>query len=228
MEIEEKGQKCQTLQKKKIRRVEFTSGNSWMKVSFPSAKDPSWKERHDGITTCVVTVEAGSDFVREFDTLPKVYSAAKCGSSETARLLERVTKDLIDNFPQLKDKISFCRIVGPTREGLSHNPQRFAAKGIKPKTPYPGLFVGGSDLTIGDSFSASMVGSWIVSNAIIGYSFVDHLFLEKNVTSDVSQFMKVPRNRNDEDIAVPFQVYSSTEDNLNTDEETTAESSKEK
>lgn len=214
--------------KKKIRRVEFVSGSSWMKVSFPSAKDPSWKERHNGITTCVVTVEAGTDFMREFDTLPKIYAPVKCGSSETERLLDRVTKDLIQNFPQLKSKISFCRFVGPTREGLTHNPQRFAAKGIRPKTPYPGLFMGGSDLTIGDSFSASMVGSWIASNAILGYSFVDHLFLEKNLTSDISQFMKSPSGSNeDNNIAVPFQMYSSAE-NCENNNDTTAESREEK
>ncbi len=220
--------KMSTAPKKKTRRVEFLPGSSWMKVSFPSAKDPSWKERHDGITACVVTVEAGTDFMREFDTLPKIYASAKCSASEVGRLLEKVTKDLTQNFPQLKGKILYCRMVGPFRDGLSHNPQRFAAKGIRPKTPYPGLFIGGSDLTVGDSFSASMVGSWMVSNAILGYSFVDHLFLEKNVTSDVSQFMKSPRGTNGEnDVAVPFEMYSSAK-NCVDPHDTTAESSKEK
>lgn len=195
--------------KKKTRRVEFTSGSSWMKVSFPSAKDPSWKERHNGISTCVVTIEATSNFVRRFETSPKVYSAIKFSPSEVGLLIDKVSRDLIDNFPQLKEKIEVCEMVGPIREGLSHDPQRFAAKGICPKTPYPGLFVAGSDLTVGDSFSASIVGGWIASNAILGYSFIDHLLLEKNITSDISQFLSTQNIDSDEgDVAVPLRNLS--------------------
>jgi hypothetical protein len=220
-----KRSKTTTTSKKKARRVEFLPGCSWMKVSFPSAKDPSWKERHDGISTCVVTIEAGTDFVRMFDTLPKVYSSINCGNAEITRLVQKVTKDLVDNFPQLKKKIVYCEPVGPVRGGLSHNPQRFAAKGIRPKTPYPGLFVGGSDITVGDSLSASIVGSWLASNAILGYSFVDHLFLEKNITNDISQFLAASKRRgNEEDVAVPFQSHATSD---NTDPIDTAESSKE-
>ena len=204
--------KYQNSSKKKNRRVEFVSGSSWMKVSFPSAKDPSWRERHNGISTCVVTIEATSSFVRMFDTLPKVYSAIKFSPTEVSVLIDKVSRDLIDNFPQLKEKIELCEMIGPLREGLSHDPQRFAAKGICPKTPYPGLFVGGSDLTVGDSFSASIVGGWIASNAVIGYSFLDHLLLEKNITNDISQFLNTRNmNGNDEDVAVPFSDSSISE-----------------
>ena len=76
-----------------------------MKVSFPSAKDPSWQERYGSVSTCVITVEAGDDFVRMFDTKPKIYSILSHGSSTTGeieRLRDRVLKDLVDTFPQLE------------------------------------------------------------------------------------------------------------------------------
>ena len=190
--------------KKKTRRVEFFPGRSWMKVSFPSAKDPSWNDRYNGISTCVVTIEAGCDFVRTFETLPKVFSAIKCGSAEVNCLAEKVTKDLLQTFPQLEGKILSCKMDNLVRAGLSHDPQRFAVKGIRPKTPYPGLFIGGSDLTIGDSFSASTVGGWLVANAVLGYSFVDYLFLDKNITNDISQFLRFSARNNEEDLAVPL------------------------
>jgi len=225
---------------KKPRRQKFISGSSWIKVSFPSAKDPSWKERHGDISTCVVTVEADDDFVQLYDTSPKIYSNIKFGSGESSRLLERVTKDLIDNFPQLSGKIECFSMLGPVRVGLSHTPHRYAATGIRPETMFPGLFVGGSDLTVGDSFSASMVSGWMVANSVLKYSFIDYLFLEKNVTNDMSQYLTNPKIR-DEDVAVPYSENQnvvkdengkmerkvSEEEAEKNDKELTAESTKE-
>lgn len=213
----------------------FTPGKSWMKVSFPSAKDPSWRDRHGDVSTCVVTIEADDSFVRQFDTSPKVYSNIKYAQRDINLLLERVTKDLLVTFPQLNSKIERCRMIGPERVGLSHTPQRYAAKGIRPATPYPGLFVGGSDLTVGDSFSAAMVSGWMVSNAVLGYSFVDLLYLQKNVTDDLKRFLKCPEI-DEEEIAVPFSPKSIEESIDNSSEkkneedaaeEQAAESSKE-
>ncbi|KAL7472972.1 hypothetical protein ACHAXS_013348 [Conticribra weissflogii] len=89
----------------KTHRAKFTSGVSWMKVSFPSAKDPSWFDRYGNITTCVVTIEADDDFVRMFDTQPKIYSIIKSGPGDMERLRERVLKDLVHNFPQLEGQL---------------------------------------------------------------------------------------------------------------------------
>ena len=89
--------------KKAARRPnKFAPGRSWMKVSFPSAKDPSWVDRHGSATTCVVTVEADDDFVRMFDTKPRIYSVPGSTPADVAeRLKDRVLKDLVDTFPQL-------------------------------------------------------------------------------------------------------------------------------
>jgi len=85
------------------RRSKFIPGSSWMKVSFPSAKDPSWVDRHGSVSTCVVTIEADDDFVKAFDTKPKIYSVLnKSGSSDMERMSDKVLKDLVDTFPQLE------------------------------------------------------------------------------------------------------------------------------
>ena len=49
--------------KKPDRRNKFDTGVSWIKISFPSAKDPSWNDRYPGKSTCVITIEADNDFV---------------------------------------------------------------------------------------------------------------------------------------------------------------------
>jgi hypothetical protein len=113
----------------------------------------------------------------------------------------------------LAGKIAAENLSGPYTRGLSHTPERYAAKGVRADTPYPGLFVGGSDLTVGDSFSGSMVGSWLVSNAVIGYGTLDLLFLEKNITSDLGKFMEhfVFPDETELEIAVPYEPRSSHE-----------------
>ena len=88
---------------------------------------------------------------------------------------------------------------------MIHTPERFLAKGVRADTPYRSLYYGGSDLTIGESFSASMVAAWLVSNAVSGYSLVDHLFLQKNITSDLGQFLESP-GVDDDDVAVPYST----------------------
>ena len=127
------------------------------------------------------------------------------------------------------DKVECIQICGPYRSGLTQDPARFAIKGNRPEMPYPGLFIGGPDLTVGDSLSGAIVGGWLAANAVMGYSFIDHLYLKKNITSDLEQFIEEPmlaterKNEIVEDLAVPFmkkKVETSGETNP-------AESSKE-
>ena len=223
-EVKGRDKKSKVISRKKTKRMKFTSGSSWMKISFPSAKDPSWRERYSGITTCVVSVEADDDFVKAFDTTPRIYSNLKYGVGESNRLLERVYKDLFAVYPQLEGKIMESKIIGPIKVGLSQTPQRYAAVGVRPTTPYPGLFIGGSDLTVSDSFSASMVGGWMAANAVLGYTTVDYSYLGKDITSDILRFMNCPKNFNQEDIAVPYTDLiplkaSNEEIEIGTDEE---------
>jgi phytoene dehydrogenase-like protein len=190
---------------KRAGRVKFYNGESWMQVSFPSAKDPTFAERHGNVSTCVVTIEADDDFVTPFDSKPRLFSFTKKNNSEASqRLMERVMKDVVDLYPQLEGKIAHCEMRGPFAPGLSHNPERYAAKGIRPDTSYPNLYVGGSDLTIGDSFSGGIVGGWLTANAVVGYATVDHLFLNKNITSDLERFIEPPDELDDDDVAVPY------------------------
>lgn len=98
---------------------------------------------------------------------------------------------------------------------MSHNPERYAAKGVRADSPYPGLFVGGSDLTIGESFGGSLVGGWLAANAVMGYSPIDHLFLNKNITSDLTRYLEEPDIPDEPDLAVPYkprEVLPSVED----------------
>lgn len=216
--------------KKKDTRNYFTTGSSWMKVSFPSAKDPSWNDRFSSVSTCVVTVEADNDTCREFSTKPRIFSILENRDAKM-RLMDRISKDLLDNFPQLTGKIQHSELHGPFRAGLSHTPERYAAKGVRPLSPYPGLYMGGTDLTMGSSFSGAIVAGWLVSNAVIGYSFLDQMFLDKDIITDLIQNMETPstttNNNEEQHLAVPFTTPNATKDKTDEQPATAAESSKE-
>ena len=188
------------------RPVQFENGKSWMSISFPSAKDPSFEERHGKVSTCVVTIEADDDIVRCFESKPKLYVAKQSAQGRKIyfdRLLDRVRRDVIDLYPQLEGKIIHAEISNTLDRALMQNPERYAAKGVRADTPYPGLYLGGSDLTVNGSLSASIVGGWLAANAVAGYSYIDFLFLQKNITSDIAQFLERP-DIDEEDLAVPI------------------------
>eukprot|EP00536_Pseudo-nitzschia_multiseries_P002202 jgi/Psemu1/182967/e_gw1.29.94.1 len=198
-----------TKKTKKSSKHKFEQGTSWMQISFPSAKDPSFESRHGKVTTCVVTIEADDDFVTPFETKPKLFAIQK-GKGEThgdyQLLMERVTNDLLATYPQLEGKIGRTQMVGPLYMGLSHTPVRYAAKGVRAESPYPGLFSGGSDLTVGDSFSASLVGGWLAANAVAGYSPLDIMYLGKTILTDIAAYLEPPDLVDEEDLAVNFDA----------------------
>ena len=107
---------------------------------------------------------------------------------------------------------------GPFSKGLSHTPERYAAKGIRSDTPYAGLYMGGSDLTMGDSAAGAIVGGWLVANAVCGYTALDHMLLQKDVTSDLQQFQETSNLLDEDDVAVPFTPPILTDETDNDDD----------
>ena len=82
----------------------YEPGISWMQISFPSAKDPSFDSRHKKVSTCVVTIEADDDFVTNMGTNPVMYSTKKVNNSFVEGLKQlqaKVLKDVCEIFPQL-------------------------------------------------------------------------------------------------------------------------------
>ena len=121
---------------------------------------------------------------------------------------------------------------GPLRMGLSHSPERFLAPGIRPQTNYPNLYIAGSDLTI-DTFSGSIVGSYLAANAVLGYQYFDLAVLSKSLAYDLEQFLEEPSGDGEEAVLYTPKLVevAPTEDETkveeNTDEGVSAEASKE-
>lgn len=46
----------------------------------------------------------------------------------------------------------------------------------------------------------------MAANAVMGYTSIDHLYLQKNITSDIAQYLELPDIPDETDLAVPYEV----------------------
>jgi len=126
-------------------------------ISFPSAKDPSWTERHG--ETATVEVISFAPYVwferwedRRWRKRGEDYEELK------ARFSERLLEALLEHVPETRGKVAFHELSTPlsTRHfanyrrgeiyGLRPTPERFRAAWLRPRTPIRGLYLTGQDV----------------------------------------------------------------------------------
>jgi len=186
----------------------------WMEVRFPSAKDPSWAARCPGVSTCVVTVEAG----------PEWLDAQSGGTAHFAKLAlgleESVKKRLVLAFPALDGHIESVQVLRQLEErSLSHVVPTFVASpavdeepgkdapsptipeehkafaaGIKPSTPILNLCLTGRDLVGVNSVNGSIMGGWLALHQVLGYTCSDVALMGRNVISELQEVDKLQKN----------------------------------
>jgi hypothetical protein len=114
------------------------------------------------------------------------------GEKKREELKAKVLEDLVMAFPQCKGRVVFSEVSSVVQTGLSHTPVRFAASCVRPKTVYDGLYLGGEDITY-DSFLGRAAAGILACNALLGYTCLDLLWLEKNVAADIGRLWKDAR-----------------------------------
>jgi len=145
-------------------------------ISFPSAKDPTFAERHPGKSTIeIVTLMPWHRVAKWADTpwqkRGDEYDALK------ERWSERLLAELYKREPQVKGKIAYHELSTPLSTqhftayqhgeiyGLSHDPNRFEQRFLKPQTPVPGLYLTGQDVcTCG--VGGALVSGFLTASAI--------------------------------------------------------------
>jgi all-trans-retinol 13,14-reductase len=147
-------------------------------ISFPSAKDPDFQNRHPGKATVEVVSIAPFDWFSEWrDT-----AWQKRGDDYEAlkeKLSNRLLEILVREVPQLEGHIAYHELSTPlsTRHfgaydrgeiyGLEHTPARFKAKGLRPNTPVPGLWLTGQDVCTA-GIAGALFGGVLCASAILG------------------------------------------------------------
>jgi all-trans-retinol 13,14-reductase len=143
-------------------------------ISFPAAKDPDFQSRYPGKSTIeIITLAPWERFASWDGTRWKKrgddYDAMK------ARVTERLLAQLFRFEPQTRDAIEYHELSTPLSTkhfvnyaqgeiyGLSHDPDRFASKVLRPKTAVDGLWLTGQDISTCGIGGALVAGYMTVS-----------------------------------------------------------------
>jgi all-trans-retinol 13,14-reductase len=151
-------------------------------ISFPSAKDPEFTQRHPGKATIeIITIAPWQRFAKwdgtRWQHRGDDYEAYK------ARLSERLLEQLLRFEPHTRDAIKHCELSTPLSTkhftayqhgeiyGLDHDPLRFDSKFLRPRSPIQGLFLTGQDV-VTCGIGAALFSGYLTVSAITGENVV--------------------------------------------------------
>jgi all-trans-retinol 13,14-reductase len=151
-------------------------------ISFPSAKDPDWENRYPGRATIdIITFAPYEWFTRWEET--RWHKRGEDYEAFKNRLSERLLEVLYRYEPQLRGKVDHAELSTPLSTqhfanysrgeiyGLSHGPDRFAQKFLRPKTPIRRLYLTGQDVATAGIAGAAASGLLTMSK-IRGKNYV--------------------------------------------------------
>lgn len=146
-------------------------------ISFPSAKDPTFRERHPGHSTVDVIVPALHEWFSPWEGTRWMKRGADYDAFKT-RFGERILEALFTRLPQLRGRVDHLEVSSPLSTvhfsgyprgelyGLDHTPARFRMP-IRTTTPVGGLYLTGQDV-VTCGVSGALMGGVLTASAILG------------------------------------------------------------
>ena len=147
-------------------------------ISFPSAKDPDYLNRHPDTATIEIVAPAPFQWFEQW----RDKTWGKRGEDYEAlkqHFGDRLMATLYEKLPQLRGKVDYWEISTPLSTnwfggyqhgelyGLSHTPDRMQQKWLRPKTPIEGLWLTGQDiLTCG--VTGAMMAGMLTTTSMVG------------------------------------------------------------
>jgi len=147
-------------------------------ISFPSAKDPDYLNRHPGTATVEIVAPAPYEWFEKWQGS----TWGKRGDDYEAfkkELGERLMSYLYDKLPQLKGKVDYYEVSTPQSTnwfagyqrgelyGLDHTPERLQQDWLGPRTRIPGLWLTGQD-TLTCGVTGAMMSGMLTTMAMVG------------------------------------------------------------
>ncbi len=147
-------------------------------ISFPSAKDPDYLNRHPGTSTIEIVAPAPYAWFAKWQETTwgkrgDDYDAFK------AALGERLMAHLYEKLPHLRDSVDYYEVSTPLSTnwfggyhqgelyGLAHTSERMQQDWLRPKTRIPGLWLTGQDvLTCG--VTGAMMAGMLTTMSLVG------------------------------------------------------------
>jgi all-trans-retinol 13,14-reductase len=147
-------------------------------ISFPSAKDPDFVNRHPGVSTVEIVTLIDNNSFAKWEGSPwknrgKVYDELK------AKISQELLAYLYKYIPQTKGKVDFYELSTPLSVkhfqgylnaemyGIEFTPERFKNRWLKPRTPIKNLFMAGQDIVcagIGGAVMSAIVCASAMKN----------------------------------------------------------------
>lgn len=138
-------------------------------LSFPSAKDPDYENRHPGTATVEIVAPAPYEW---FDRWRDETWGKRGADYEELKTMfgERLLEYLYDKLPQTRGKVDYYEVSTPLSTnwfggyrkgelyGLEHSPERMRQKWLRPATTIPGLWLTGQDILTCGVTGAMMAG----------------------------------------------------------------------
>lgn len=147
-------------------------------VSFPSAKDPDYANRHPGTATIEVVAPAPFAWFERWDGSTWGQRGEDYEAFKQA-LGERILEVMLEKLPQLRGRIDYWEISTPLSSqhfnayargelyGIDHTPERFAQHWLTPRTRIPGLWLTGQDI-MSCGVVGAMMGGVLTAQALGG------------------------------------------------------------
>ena len=147
-------------------------------ISFPSAKDPDYENRHPGTATIEIVAPAPYEWFEAWEGS----TWGKRGDDYEqfkAALGERLLEHLYAKLPQLRDKIDYYEVSTPQSTnwfsgyqrgelyGLDHTTARLQQDWLGPRTRIPGLWLTGQD-TLTCGVTGAMMAGMLTTMALVG------------------------------------------------------------
>lgn len=151
-------------------------------ISFPSAKDPQFLERHPGKATIEIVTLAPWERFAEWEARPWRKRGAEYDDKKE-QLAQRLLGQLMRFEPQTREAIELYELSTPLSTkhftayqhgeiyGLSHDPHRFEQRFLRPRTPLRGLWLTGQDICTA-GVGGALFSGFLTASAITGENLV--------------------------------------------------------
>jgi all-trans-retinol 13,14-reductase len=130
-------------------------------ISFPSAKDATWKLNKPGTSTMQAIGVGNYDWFKKYEN-ELWMNRGKEYENMKEDFKEKMLAKLYELFPQIKGHVVCTEVSTPLSTkhftnysqgeiyGLEHSPERFKLTSLNPKTSIKGLYLAGQDVvTVG-------------------------------------------------------------------------------